>query len=73
MNITQKAVETTFFPTPANCREKESPENRIFDGSETFDSIANHTTLSFTGTCLVHPPALNLKFWWKKMSPRSIG
>ena len=55
-----------IFPTSGNCREKESPENRIFDGSETFDSIANHTTLSFIGTSLVHPPALNLKFWWKK-------
>lgn len=55
-----------FVPTPANCREEESPENRIFDGAETFDSIANHTTVSFIGTCLVPPPALNLKFWWKK-------
>lgn len=64
MNITQKTVDYFFF-TLANCREKGNPETRIFDGPETSDSTANHTRLSFIGTCLEHPPASNLRFGWK--------
>lgn len=66
--------QLTTVCTLFNCREKGNSESRIFHQPETFDSVANHSTLSFIGTWLVPPQALNLKFWWinesQKFRPR---
>lgn len=63
----RKAVGN-FFLTLSSYREKGDSETRIFDGAETFDSVADHTTSSLIGTHWLHPSALNLKI--SKYRPR---